>query len=150
MAFGKPDHRAIIHDLKTGEDRVLLEDPSLGVAHLEFSPDGKTLAIGRVISIELMFTATTSDSHHEETIFLDVATGDQKFVLNDRCHGMFSPDGQSWAVRTLDGIELWDVPTRKPLGVISCLAVSIGLITGGARWLWGITQASSLREYFRA
>jgi WD40 repeat protein len=48
----------------------------------------------------------------------------------DGCtHGLFSPDGKLLAARYQDGVRVWDVPPRKP----------VGLILGLSAALWGIT-----------
>jgi WD40 repeat protein len=90
-------------DVATGKELRTLEGVAGGVLSVEFSPDGKTLAV-----------ATWS-----ETELWDVDSGQRRFTLTQRKYPVdtfaFSPDGETLASGSGPVVTLWDVASGKEL-----------------------------------
>ena len=101
-AIGSDDGIIYLHDLDTGELKIILTGQGEHIDNLAFSPDGKTLA---------------TSSHIDETIRLwDAHTGEHKLTLTEHTRYVrglaFSPDGKTLASGSGDGtVRFWDADT---------------------------------------
>jgi WD40 repeat protein len=107
LAALEPNGLIRVRDLPGGAERAVLKGQRSELAVLRFSPDGKTLA-GATVPFR------KNERHHQETKLWDVATGLERFTLDDAGQPLvFSPDGRSLATASAQGISLWDVPTGR-------------------------------------
>src|SRR5262249_6557928 len=93
-------------DVSTGQQKVILQEPSHWVGSVALSPDGQTLASG------------SGDSRSGVGRVGDVAPGQQKGILQDHTStvitGAVSPDGEPLASGSEDRtVRLWEVATRQ-------------------------------------
>jgi WD40 repeat protein/predicted Ser/Thr protein kinase len=94
-------------DTTTWEAAMLLRDPPGGPQYFAFSPDGSLLA--------------TPMGDKKVTIVWNMPAGTTNTVIpfNINARGAaFSPDGTMLAVNTFEDVELFEVRTWKPLGIL--------------------------------
>jgi WD40 repeat protein len=117
--------------------------------HIEFSPDGCTLALrvfersekpGIIQEIgewlrRLTGQSTTTVSDHMTVRLWDVKSQRRIVSLERSSPLAFSPDGQTLVTMGETGaIEIWDIPPRKPLGWFLGLAGLLLMLTLGGFW----------------
>ena len=112
----QPDHLVSLTDVRTGREVTILNF-SRGIAHMIFSPNGKTVAFGSLGEIHLWNTETGNE--------LNIRMDDQKTNIHNMSFVTvlaFSPDGTTLVSGTDQGdIQGWNVETGKALPVFAKL-----------------------------
>jgi WD40 repeat protein len=112
-----------------------------------FSPDGKLLAVYEHAFQSSTWLSTAIDRVYallgnrkrygtsDHVRIWDVATCQSVAVVPDCTKGVFSPDGRTFAARgTDDMIHIWDIPPRKPMGLVFTIAAAAGVLTWLTQW----------------
>jgi WD40 repeat protein len=103
---GGYDNKLRIWDVESRNNERVLEGHTSVVNAVSYSPDGEFIA-----------SASTFDNTLR---FWDASTGKpygEPLPINKVTKIAFSPDGKMLAAATYDGVQVWDVPARKPFTV---------------------------------
>jgi WD40 repeat protein len=107
LASAGPDDRSIRIRELLGREPVVLKGHTYRPLSLTFSPDGKTLASA--------IDPFKKEGHFvQETKLWDLATGQERFTLDDAGHPvLFAPDGRALVTAMSKGVQLWEVATGR-------------------------------------
>jgi|GEM_PF-5827579 len=114
---------------------------------LEFSPDGKMLAVSGLwhqsqepLAIQWIakyILRMPSEEYGPIVRLWDVPTGNELASFKGSTEAKFSPDGRTLATAGSGGkIRLWDVPLRKPIGRVVTMALPFWGLSLLGLWLW--------------
>ena len=112
---GSKNGTIYLWDVHTGKLQNTFTLGAGKIKSIVFSPDGSTLASRRETGTgQFIFSESGGETYETIDISIDVwdtRTSRHKFTLYANSLSGFSPDGQMLAVKTEDGVALWEVNT---------------------------------------
>jgi WD40 repeat protein len=110
-----------------------------GYPDQNISPDSKMIAISTVHGlspgsfwnrVKGFLPWLNIDPATAEAVILDLDTGERAATIPNCFAGRFSADSRSFAALAHDDmIHLWDIPPRKPMGIVLTAAAVAGIMT---------------------
>ena len=149
LALGRSDGTVQLSDVKSGRRVAILRGHGGGIVSLTYSPDGTMLAVGALGADEpshgMVKVWTMPPDPWEVLMRRGLHEIDADTLMG--ASAIFSPDGKLFAVRSKDGVRLFDTETGKSIATLQeSYSISVAFSPDGAMLAAGSDDGLKLWE----
>jgi hypothetical protein len=120
------DNQVRVVEMATGQDRATIDAP-MGISKPAFSPDGQWFC--------LALDNSSSNPDGKFVRLYSARSCEVVWELAGEGQFLFGPAGQSLVTQGPRGLTFWELPPRKPLGLVLGLAALPALLGVGVLYL---------------